>query len=292
MSGISKECGRDPFKGTQVPDPSNVTSPITLVGYGRSGTSLIMHVLGDHPNVEICGETQSLIAGTWHAAERLKGIVRPDQTLADGADHRDRCAAAVRAAFLAMFPPNGRPRWMHKPIGIPWVFHTEKFSSLPFQDRCAWYWDVFGRCFPDAKVLTILRHPYDVVLSAERYWGTPHDRSWRGIVSMARLLDHADSRVDHAVSFAEMASDPEAEITRLLTFAELPDHAAPFAAAQAVYVPQMGQNRVPKARLTDLVGRRFSHRARWRDIDQATFTQDDRDIMSAMWQRFGFSLDL
>ena len=102
-----------------MPNADNIACPITLIANGRSGTSLVMHILGDHPDVDACGETQQVLTGVWHAAERMKGIIRPDQTLDQDAPHDVRCGKAVRAAFLATFPDTGAAEWFHKPIGVP-----------------------------------------------------------------------------------------------------------------------------------------------------------------------------
>lgn len=277
--------------GATMPDRQNIDAPITLVAHGRSGTSAIMQILGAHPDVEVCGETQALLSGVWHSAERLKGIVRPDQTLGEDADHAERCALAVRAAFLSMFPPTGSPRWMHKPIGIPWVFDAPGMRERPFPQRSAWYWDALARTFPRGTVLTVLRHPYDVVLSAEAYWGTPHAQTWRGLVRMARLLTHRDAPVGFAVSFRRLAADPAAEIARLLDHLALSPDAACFAAAGTVFVPDPGSRAAAKADLPGRVADGFGRRADWHRIDRSGFTDADRDALVRLFAAWDEPLD-
>ena len=274
-----------------MPGAANIESPITLIANGRSGTSLVMHVLGDRADVDACGETQQLLCGTWFAAERAKGLIRPDQTLDDGAAFGDRCAAVVRAAFLAMFPDTGAPLWMHKPIGVPWVFGLPQMRQMPPGERLAWYWNVLKTSFPASRNITVLRHPYDVVLSAEQYWGANHAGAWRSIVTMAQIIDHPASDIRFAASHARLVTEPEAEVARLLDHLGLDPDPASLDATGKVFVPQMGRNRVPKEKLPDQVGRGFSRRDDWHRIDMSAFTDAQREVLVRMWARFGEVLE-
>jgi len=275
-----------------MPSPNNIDAPITLIANGRSGTSLVMHVLGDHRDVDACGETQQLLVGSWHAAERAKGLVRPDPTLGEDAKFEARCAKVVRNAFLAMFPDTGTPRWMHKPIGVPWVFGLPPFRKMQPHERIAWYWRVIGQSFPKGRNITVLRHPYDVVLSAAQYWGVTHVAAWRSVVTMARIIAHPASDIDFAVSHARMTENPDAEVARLLTALDLEPDPASVDATGKVFVPKMGMNKVPKHAVPDQVSRGFSRRTAWHEIDMSEFTDAQREVLTAMWARFGEELEL
>ena len=274
-----------------MPSSRNIDRPFTLIANGRSGTSLVMHILGDRADIDACGETQQLLVGSWHAAERAKGLVRPDQTCEDTGDFDARCAAVVQAAFLAMFPDTGAPHWMHKPIGVPWVFQLGVMKDRTLDEKIAWYWNVLQRSFPNSRTFTVLRHPYDVVLSAEQYWGAPHKGAWRSVVTMAKIIDHAASDIRFAVSHARLVSEAETEVTRMLGYLGLDPDPASVAATDKVFVPQMGRNRVPKDREEGRVARGFSRREDWHRIDMSTFTDADRAALVAMWARFGEVLE-
>ena len=169
-----------------MPNPDNITRPITLVSYGRSGTSLVHRVLGSHPQVDACGETQPLIFGTWEATSRVRNVIRPDTHLPKGVDFDERCAKAVRAVFLAHFDAPGKPRWAHKPINLPYTFdRRQKENPRRMARAIESYWPIMNACFPEATAITVLRHPYDVALSAQAYWGHPIERIWRHMVRMA-----------------------------------------------------------------------------------------------------------
>lgn len=263
-----------------------------MISHGRSGTSLIMNILGQHPDVLACGETAPMLFGTWHAMEKVRGIIRPDPELGGGGDHDARCAKAVQAVFLATFP-DGRDsavEWMHKPINIPWVM-----NHLPgvkdFDLRAAWYWRVLHRSFPESRNITILRHPYDVILSAAEYWGAPHQKTWEALIRMARVLTHADSNVGLALSHARLVEEPDSEVARLLDHLSLVRDPACFRATGKVYVPRRQETRVAKSAEPDLVARGFSRREQWDSIDRSDFTDTDRDILAAMWSGFGETLE-
>lgn len=274
-----------------MPNPDNITSPVTLVSYGRSGTSLVHRVLGAHPEVDACGETQPLIFGTWEATSRVRHVIRRDTHLPGGVDFDARCAKAVRAVFLAHFDAPEKPRWAHKPINLPYTFdRRQKDNPRKMARALDSYWPIMNACFPDAANITVLRHPYDVALSAQAYWGHPIERIWRHIVRMAAVIDHADSPIRFAVSHARMSQEPEAEIARLLDHVGLSHDPACFAASDMVYVGKRGAGAKPKAKMTDHVARAFSHKDRWSELDRSSFTDADHEVLTAMWARFGETL--
>ncbi|WP_112320403.1 sulfotransferase [Oceanibium sediminis] len=270
-----------------MPNPSNITRPISLVSHGRSGTSLVMNILGAHPDVMTVGETAPMLFGIWHAVERVKGIIRPDPELA-GEDHDARCAKAVRAAFLATFPdPDPAPaHWMQKPINMPWV--TNHLPGIrDMQGKAAWYWHAFHSSFPESRTITVLRHPYDVVASAMEWWNASPQGAWDNLVRMAKVIDHPDSGVAMALSHQRLAEDPAPEVARLLTHLGLRDDPACLAAVDRVYVARRGTGPLAKGDVPERVASAFSRQDRWSTIDMSGYTTADRDALAAMWARFG-----
>lgn len=275
-----------------MPNTDNITRPITLVSFGRSGTSLAFNIMGAHPEVDACGETAPLLFGTWRAAERENNVIRPDPELGQGGDHDLRCGKAVRGAFLGMFGGDERPRWLHKPINVPYPISVrERRDPGRFEAACVWYWRALKTSFPDGRNITILRHPYDVVLSAAEFWGNPVERIWRNLVCMAKIIDHADSDIRFAISHRRFVEDPEPEVRRLLNEVGLSEHPDCFAAVDRVYVARRGEHRQPKQKMAEHVGRGFSRRDAWAKLDMSSFTDADREALAAMWARFGETLE-
>ncbi|WP_112320402.1 sulfotransferase [Oceanibium sediminis] len=274
-----------------MPNASNIKRPMTFISYGRSGTSLAFNILAAHPDVDGCGETAQMLHGVWDGSQRLKGVVRPDRELGPDVDHRERSGKAVRAAFLSFFDNPDKPHWVHKPINVPQTIRPQQ-QAKPHGMRRAGenYWDAMRYSFPDSTNMTILRHPYDVLLSAIAYWGFTVEHIWRQLVNMAILIDHEQSDITFALSHQRLVEDPDTEIRRLLDHVGLEEHPACFEAAGRVYVPRKGAGHQAKESMTDHTARAFSHKAKWDELDTSSFTRVEKDIIAKMWARFGEEL--
>ncbi|MEM8869555.1 MAG: sulfotransferase [Pseudomonadota bacterium] len=272
-----------------MPNIANITAPISMIAHGRSGTSLFMNILRAHPDVVTVGETAPMLFGSFQAMERVRGTIRPDPEVGGREKHNERCGKAVRAMFLASFPDKGEPRWMQKPINAPYAMGLLK-GVRQYRHKAAWYWNALNTTFPDSTNLTILRHPYDVVLSSSEYWGVPTKRAWDGVVNMARILNHPASDVRFAVSHARLVSEPDAEVSRILSYLDLTPHPGCFKATERVYVPKRQATRIPKTKMQDHVARAFSRKTDWSRMDMSKFRNRERDILVALWARFGETL--
>ena len=275
--------------GALMPNPNNINAPITLIAHGRSGTSLCMNVLRAHPDVTACGETGALLFGSYHATEMAAPNIRPHPQLGPLATPQDRAAHAVRLLFLDNFQSD-RPRWVHKPINVPQALAlAPRLNNL--EGQLAWYWDTYHRCFPDSLTFSVLRHPYDVMLSSRDYWGlTPH-RAWQNIVKMAQIIAAPGSDITFAVSYERLVNTPEAEVARMLDHLHLTPHRACIRATEQVYVPQPKTPDQPKAKAVERVERGFSRRHTWDQLDMSHIRNEDRDTLIAMWARFGETLE-
>lgn len=260
-----------------------------MIAHGRSGTSLFMNILRSHRDVVAVGETAPLLFGSYNAMERVRGTIRADPELGGAEAHDARCGKAVRAMYLASFADDGAKRWTQKPINVPYTFNLMP-GVRQFRHKAAWYWKALGTTFPESTNLTILRHPYDVVLSSAEYWGMPQRRAWDGIVQMARILNHPASDVQFAVSHARLVTEPETEVARLLNFLDLSPDPHCLKAVDRVYVPRRRETRIPKSEMEDHVARGFSRKDSWSQLELGHVRNRDRDILVALWARFGETL--
>lgn len=275
-----------------MPNVHNINAPITLVANGRSGTSLIQSIFSNHPSFDICGENSAQIFGVWHSTERMKGIVRPDHQLGPQANFNLRCGKAVRAAVLETFRKPGKKHWMQKPIGVPWVWGVLGQQGLSEDERIEWYWNVLAHTFPEGVNITVLRHPFDVVLSAESYWGISHKQAWASIVKMARILGHPAAKVTHAISYEKLVEEPLSETTRLFEAINRPFSSKTLQAFENIWVPEMG---TPKTKLEAAHPRTiagFTRQKEWGLLNKTDFPQEERTIICEMWQRYGSDLSL
>jgi Flp pilus assembly protein TadD len=119
-------------------------APAFLVGFPRSGTTLLDQILSSHSRI-VCIEERE------HFANALAGVIADADKLARFADLSDQEIAAARADYWRRVreeaaPPEGALVIDKLPLNI---------VVLP----------LIKRVFPDAKIILALRDPRDVILS-------------------------------------------------------------------------------------------------------------------------------
>ena len=149
---------------------SPAKSHVFLVGFPRSGTTLLEQVLEEHPDVTTLAEKECLIDATrdWLAdAERFARFCEAD----------DDALEPYRAAYWRQVAEEGAD-----PAGRVFVDkHPFNTFKLP----------LIARLFPDARVLFARRDPRDVVLSCFRHRFQMTDPVWQMLTleGVAALYD-------------------------------------------------------------------------------------------------------
>jgi Sulfotransferase family len=176
-----------------------IERPIFVVGYARSGTTLLQSLLGAHPRIAAAPEVHFWLRiveladywGDLHDDARAHDVVREllhppvglldDAGIDDGAVlttflHSDRSYAALLDSLMtAIAQRQDKPRWSEKSP----------------QQRPSWIWSLM----PDAQILHIVRDPRDVAASESTWWrGTP---AWR---SAEQCSDFTRNAVNDAAS--------------------------------------------------------------------------------------------
>jgi len=259
-----------------MPNRDNIASPLTIISYGRSGTSLLSSILERSEAVDFVGETAQLIFSVWRGAETSSEIVRRDIGTEYTVSPTDFCAAAVRAVFLEVFPSQ-KPLWLQKPIGIPECFWWFKETGV---DAKTWYWNALKNSFPDGKYLTILRNPIDVAVSAYLYWGFSIPEIVAQLGEIADIITHPDSLVEHAVVYDEIMANPKKAINGLCKYLNIAFKRSMLGALYEDHVPQDPQRR--KERLTsqavlEIIGQ----------IKQAPEYSNMLHSTALLWRKFG-----
>lgn len=230
--------------------PGDRIAPTFLVGFPRSGTTLLDTFLMGHAGIEVIEEENMLDLAA--------------RELGDQEDlHRIDAAtvARARAVYFAALDPHlstdGKPRLVIDKLPLA-------MTGVP----------TIKRLFPDAKIIFAMRHPADCVLSSFL-------QAFRLNDAMANFLDLEDAArfydvamqvwargaallsVDsHVVVYEELVADPEAALRPLIAWLglewsdDLLDHRSTAAGRRAIVTPSYDQ-------VTQPLHRRAS--GRWRN---------------------------
>ena len=194
--------------------PDETPPPVFLIGFPRSGTTLLDQILNAHPALHTMEEKPALDVAK-KTVERLPGGY-PDALAAmttEDVDSLRRVYFAEVARFMG-----GAPR------GI-------LVDKMPLNTIEA---GLIHRLFPRAKILLALRHPCDVVLSgfmqafkpnaAMVHFGDLADtaRFYASVMGLWRRYAEVLPLDVLTTRYEDLVADFEAETRRILTFLELP----------------------------------------------------------------------
>lgn len=212
-----------------MPNARNVERPITLMGLGRSGTTLVTNIFKRHPQTQAIGETANFVYSTYyHVLNALPvcGERKARESLEEAA------ARSVHAMLVRTFPSR-KAAWFHKPIRMPLV--SQRFGRQPqhFSKFADFYWEATEALFPGGRFLTVLRDPEEVLISSLTRWKMPPAAAVKMLDDNYQLMLHEKSRVGLHLSFEDLATDGEATVRRLLGFAGVSYHPACLAAFES-----------------------------------------------------------
>lgn len=186
--------------------------PLFIVGFFRSGTTLLEQMLSRHPDVHACGELGLLpqLIDTSGLSGRIDDGA-PGDLAAPLSAVRDEYLSAIRG----MADPGAR-------------YATDKLPLNLF--RLAW----IRLLFPEARVVHMLRHPLDSVLSAF-FKPFLQGNEWSlDLPSCARMFAAGWQHAQHfrtlpgldylALRYEDLVRDPAGELRRVLEFLELDWH--------------------------------------------------------------------
>lgn len=135
-----------------IPPPPPVASPVArhsfVVGFPRSGATLVAQVLGSHPAV-------TLLDGWETLAEPAHEYLSSDDGLTRLARLTDDQLAAERDAY-----------WQRVQAKVPTLTGEVFLDKLPINLLAL---PIIDKLFPDARILLVRRDPRDVVLSCFRH---------------------------------------------------------------------------------------------------------------------------
>lgn len=182
------------------PTPRPEQSPMFLVGFPRSGTTLLERMLDAHPEIDCIPERPLLEPLLTELGRRGLYPDRMDQL--DEEEIRDLQQRFLRAAREAV--AGDAPHLLHK---------------MPLDSARL---GLIHRLFPDARILLALRHPADVVLSCfmQQFEPTHSMAHFHDLRRAAGYYDLVMSSVEayrsvlplalHEVRYEDLVSDAEA----------------------------------------------------------------------------------
>jgi hypothetical protein len=195
----------------QTSAPTTVPEPVFVLGAPRSGTSMMAHALGQHPDLWT-GEESDFLAPLLRQAEQAwqHGRTRGDlHWLAAGGVSWEEFAAWLGVGMNAMYTSRSD--------GRRWVEQTPQYTFiLP----------LLADVFPGARFVYMLRDGRSVVHSL-RHFVRPveHEKAARLWARHARAgLDFLDSpHADrlHVARYSTVVTDTGAELARILDFLDL-----------------------------------------------------------------------
>lgn len=187
--------------------------PIFVLGFPRSGTSLVEQILASHRDIAGAGELETL---KQIEDELGRDDVPFPASLASLGESalRDRITVA-RTRFLdeaCKQAPDGR--------GKRWIVDKHPFNS----ERLG----LIHMMFPEAPILRIQRHPLDIVLScfSQNFWGAnPWTFSLEHIAAYLAAIDEHVARMRAIlplklldVRYEDVVGAPEASVRSILGF--------------------------------------------------------------------------
>jgi tetratricopeptide (TPR) repeat protein len=193
------------------PDPR--PSPVFLLGFPRSGTTLLDTILMSHPRIEVLEEEPALRDAHELLPDLAALSTATDEQIRNARDHYFEMAAALTPLAPGNLLVDKNPLTM---------------NLLP----------LVRRLFPDARIILALRHPCDVVLSCFMANFRLNDAmaNFLGLDTAAELYDlsfryyeHVQALMPmptHTVVYENVVADRETELRKLFDFLGLDWHEA------------------------------------------------------------------
>lgn len=149
--------------------PDNFPVVTQMLGFPRSGTTLLENVLAAHPKIETFEEIPDLNTSIARIERVLLGKVPPEPV--------ETTFAAARARYFEEMD-----YYRRKPEA------TVLVDKMPIRSADA---ALITKLFPEWRYLFSIRHPYDVVLSCfkQRFTPNPAMENFRSIDGAIRLYD-------------------------------------------------------------------------------------------------------
>lgn len=269
---------------TEAPPLNSVRSPVFLVGFPRSGTTLLDQILSSHPDVTVAEEKPSL----WKTLTDIEYRMGPDSWPSCFADMSAEHIQKYRQAYMS---EHAKYRHVDENIDEAGIF----VDKLPLN---LIHMALILRLFPDARFILALRHPCDSVLSCfmQKFQLNESMIHYLDLDDAAKFYDAAfklwvhDTAVFeppvHTIRYEDVVTDFRGAVGAMLDFLGLPWDDA------VLEYDQTAKNR--KALSTPSyhqVTEKIYTRASGRWLHYRKFMGNVPEVLRAHAERFGYDID-
>jgi Flp pilus assembly protein TadD len=217
---------------------SPVTNPVFLIGFPRSGTTLLEQILSSHPDVATMDEREAISKAALYFVKTFGETHRPDMMA--------QAAKTGKAAWYLANPcypaalSDLRPADIEEMRRIFFEVHgigengPEKKIFIDKLPLNILYVGIIKCIFPDARFILALRHPCDSVLSCfmQQFKLNPYMARFLDLQEAARFYDEAFSLWEHyakvfeldvhVIRYEDVVADFRPAIEPLLAFLGVP----------------------------------------------------------------------
>jgi tetratricopeptide (TPR) repeat protein len=203
----------------RAPRRGDIAQPLFIVGFPRSGTTMVEQTLTAHPAVSAGDELPMMSELSWQIPQMLGSPLAYPEALSELWLGDRRHGLEVLRDF---YFHGARQRGVIQP-GKAWF--TDK---MPLNET---HLGLIHLLFPDSPVLHLLRHPLDVVLSVYSNLLTHGfccayalDTAARHYLRVADLIAHYRAQLGLRylpVRYEDVVADQEAQVRRMLAFVGL-----------------------------------------------------------------------
>lgn len=261
------------------PLSTDLPCPVFLVGFPRSGTTLLDQIFSGHPDIEVIEERPAINHAGVKIME-LTGKLEWDAV----ADIDDATVEAARATYYAVMKAEGASL---RPGSI-------LIDKLPLNMILT---PIVRRLFPDARFILALRHPCDCVLSnyMQRFTPNPAMAHMIDLKGAAEFYERCFSAWEqavqtmnlkyHTIKYEDVVADLKGEIEKALDFLGLDwqDGVAAFdetAKTRRIKTPSRSQ-----------VTQKLYTRAKGRWHKYKDFMEDVPEMLRPWAEKFGYEME-